>query len=86
VNSPLGSEGDSHRHNCVNFFDPHINYTIAISNVQIEPPRANQIHGDVEVFSRLHVEMDLACKMMPPMSHVQCFALQKPPSILVLQG
>jgi len=58
VNLPPGSKGDSHRHNCVNFFDPHINHTIAISNVQIEPPRANQIHGDVEVFSRLHVEME----------------------------
>jgi hypothetical protein len=49
ANLVLGSKGDSHRHDCVNFFHPHLNHIIARSGVESEQPRGNQIHGDVEV-------------------------------------
>jgi hypothetical protein len=42
-------EGDSHRHNRVNFFHPHVNHTIAILGVEIEQHGVDQIQGDVEV-------------------------------------
>jgi hypothetical protein len=42
-------EGDSHRHNRVNFSHPHVNHTIVRSSVHIEQPGADQIQGDVEV-------------------------------------
>jgi hypothetical protein len=35
VNLALGSKGDSHRHDYVNFFHPHVNHIIAKSHVKL---------------------------------------------------
>jgi hypothetical protein len=43
VNLALGSKGDSHRHNRVNFFHFCVNHIIAKSSVEIEQPKANEI-------------------------------------------
>jgi hypothetical protein len=42
-------EGDSHRHDNVNFFHPCVNHTIIRLGVEIEQLGVNQIPGDVEV-------------------------------------
>ncbi len=42
-------KGDSHKHDYVIFYHPHVNHAIAKSNVQIEQPGADLIDGGVEV-------------------------------------
>jgi hypothetical protein len=39
----LGSKGDSHKHDHVNFFHPYVNHTIVKSGVEIEQPGVDQI-------------------------------------------
>jgi hypothetical protein len=43
ANLALGSEGDSHRHDRVNFSHPHVRHIIAKSHVEIEQLGADQI-------------------------------------------
>jgi hypothetical protein len=49
ANLASGSKGDFHRHNCVNFFHPHVNHIIAKSGVESGQLGGNQIQGDVDV-------------------------------------
>jgi hypothetical protein len=48
ANLALGLEGDSHRHDCVNFAHPCVNHIIATSSVNIEEHVVDQIEEDVE--------------------------------------
>jgi hypothetical protein len=76
VNLAPESKGDSHRHDCVNFFHLHVNHTITKSSVDIEQPIANQIQ-DVEVLEAPCGNGVWHIERCSPMLHVQCFALQK---------
>ncbi len=49
ANLALELKGDSHKHNHVNFFHPHVDHLIVRSNVEIEQLGLDQIHGNVEV-------------------------------------
>jgi hypothetical protein len=49
VNLTPRSEGDSHKHDHVNFSHLHVSNTIVNSSVNIEEPIADQIEEDVEV-------------------------------------
>jgi hypothetical protein len=77
-NLHLRSKGDSHRHNCVNFFHPHVNAQIEKLHVQIEcliwsidQYKVMDItNGSVEV-------LEISCengmwdiKWCPPTSHI----------------
>jgi hypothetical protein len=67
-------EGDSHRHDCVNFAHPCVSHIIATSSVNIEEHVVDQIEEDVEASCGdgfWHI------KRCPLMLHVLCFALQK---------
>ncbi len=78
VNPTPISERDSHRHNCMIFFHPCVNHTIAKSSVEIDQHGVDQIQGDVEVFEGPCG--DGICKHIkrcPLTLHVQCFVLQK---------
>jgi hypothetical protein len=77
VNIALILEGDSHRHDHVNFSHPCVNHIIARSSVEIEQPRADQIQGDVEVLKAPCGDGVWHIERCPPMSHVQCSTLQK---------
>jgi hypothetical protein len=71
------SRGDSHKHNHVNFFHPHVDHLIVRSNVEIEQLGVDQIHGNVEVLEAPCEDGVWHIEKCPPMSHVQCFVLQK---------
>ncbi len=67
-------EGDSHRHDCVNFVHPCVSHIIATSSVNIQEPVVDQIEEDVKVpcgDGFWHIER------CPFTLHVQCFALQE---------
>jgi len=61
----------------VNFFHPCVTHTIFSSNVDIEEPIVDQIQEDVEVLEAPCGDGVWHIERCPPMSHVQCFALQK---------
>ncbi len=71
------SKGDSHKHNCVNFFHPCVNHIITKSNVDNEQHTTNQIWENVEVLEALCGDGVWHIKICPHVSHVQCSMLQK---------
>jgi hypothetical protein len=62
----------------VNFFHPRANHTIASSSVDIEEPIVDEIQEDVEVLEAPCGDGVWHMERGPPMSHVQCSALQNP--------
>jgi hypothetical protein len=86
VNLALGLECDSHRHDHVNVFHPHVNHTIAKLGVEIEQLGANQIQGDVEVLEVLCGDGVWHRERCPLTLHFNVPHCKNPPSILVLQG
>jgi hypothetical protein len=77
TNLPPKLEGDSHRHDCVNFSHPHVNHTNVSSSVNIEEVVTDQIEEDVEVLNAPCGDGVWHIERCPFMSHVQCFVLQK---------
>jgi len=77
VNLAPKSEGDFHKHNCVNFSHPHVNHTIARLSVEIEQLGVNQTQGDVEFLEAPCGDGVWHIERCPCMLHVQCSTLQK---------
>jgi hypothetical protein len=71
------SQGDSHRHDHVNFSHPRVNHIIANSSVDVEQPIANQIQEDIEVLEIPCDDGVWHIERCPPTLHVQCSKLQK---------
>ncbi len=57
ANLTLGLEGDSHRHNCMNFSHLHVSHTIVSSSVNINVPVVDQLRKMLKSL-KLHVEME----------------------------
>jgi hypothetical protein len=58
ANLALRSKGDSHKHDCVNFYHPCVNHTITRSNINNEQLEASQIKKIMSRSLKLHVEME----------------------------
>jgi hypothetical protein len=70
-------EGDSHKHDRVNFSHPCVSHTIASPSVNIGELVAYQIEEDVDVLEVPCGDGVWHIERCPPTLHVQCFVLQK---------